>query len=206
MQSAVTRAMLGRLPGYLQYVMSVREGSVSATKIAKALGLGEVQVRKDLNTVSGKGKPKTGYDARELQADLENLLGVYNKVSAVLVGAGKLGRALLGYEEFTNYGLVIRAAFDASATGRSVSDSGQEILPMTALADYCRENDIHVGILTVPARSAQEACDEMIRSGITIIWDFAPCNLKVPSGITVRREDLALSFAYLNLMANRQTR
>ena len=92
----IKRATIGRLPQYLKYISSLPQeiSTVSATGIAKALDLGEVQVRKDLGTVCGAGRPRVGYDRRELTACLEDCLGG-RPAAAVIVGAGKLGRALL---------------------------------------------------------------------------------------------------------------
>ena len=105
---SVSKATLGRLPGYLQYLRSLPEshgGTISATAIAKGLALGEVQVRKDLATVSGAGKPKIGYETSKLIRDIEDHLGYENLTNAVLVGAGKLGRALLDYDGFEDFGV-----------------------------------------------------------------------------------------------------
>ena len=91
----ITRATLGRLPLYLNYLKQIESSgttSISATTIAKALSLGEVQVRKDLASVSGAGKPKVGYESSDLIKRLEDTLGSNSITSAVLVGAGKLGR------------------------------------------------------------------------------------------------------------------
>ena len=97
-ESDVSRATLGRIPAYLEYVrgLSPQTHTVSATNIAKGLGLGEVQVRKDLGVLCGSGKPKVGYVTEELIKSLESFLGCSDG-GTVIIGAGKLGRALLDY-------------------------------------------------------------------------------------------------------------
>ena len=98
----ISTGLLRRLPLYLRYLQSLPEetANVSATTIANALGLGDVQVRKDLGAVSGKGRPKTGYDRLLLIETLHDFLG-YNKTkNAVIFGAGKLGNALMSYSGF----------------------------------------------------------------------------------------------------------
>ncbi len=205
-QSNVARATLSRLPIYLQFLRDPKSGlgiNVSATIIAKALGLGEVQVRKDLASVSGLGKPKVGYNTADLIKCLEHYLGYDEKSNAILVGAGKMGRALLGYQGFDSYGLEIVAAFDKDnrKTGRDISD--KNIYAMQDMKAYCAENDVHIGIITVPAEFAQEVCDEMLKCGITAIWNFAPVSLNVPANVCVSQENLALSLAYLNLQNQR---
>ena len=200
-RSNVTKATLGRLPQYLQFLNGLPPGQydhVSATTIAKMLSLGEVQVRKDLAAVSGLGKPKVGYRTSELITDLENALGCKKLTPAILVGAGKLGRALLDYNGFEEYGVQITAAFDCNEQVLRMNKTSKEILPISSLKKYCTENGIRIGIITVGSGSAQDVCDQMLEAGITAIWNFAPCQLKVPDNVLVKQENLALSLAHLN--------
>ena len=197
---SVSKATLGRLPSYLEYLRNLPPDTVpyiSATAIAKHLVLGEVQVRKDLAAVSGAGKPKLGYVTAELVEKLEECLGCNQVTSAVLVGAGKLGRALLQYDEFEKYGVKISAAFDSNERAISLG-SKTEILPMNQFEYFCKTKNIKLGIITVGEGSAQAVCDQMVKSGITAIWNFAPCKLKVPIGVLLQNENLALSLAHLN--------
>ena len=113
----VSKSVLKRLPGYLAYLKSMPENApahISATALANALGMGEVQVRKDLATVSDGGRPKIGYLRESLIDDIEQFLGYDNTTDAVLIGAGKLGQALMAYKGFDEYGLNILAAFDVN--------------------------------------------------------------------------------------------
>ncbi len=111
MQSTLSKATLGRLPMYLQFIRRMDAEKVSATQIAKGLGLGEVQVRKDLASVCTAGLPKVGYPVSILRRDMEKALGVDVPVPAVIVGAGKLGTALMDYDGFSDYGVDIAAAW-----------------------------------------------------------------------------------------------
>lgn len=197
---SVSKATLGRLPGYLSFLRELPPEDVpyvSATFIARNLSLGEVQVRKDFAAVSGAGKPKLGYVTAELIKKLEDYLGCNDLTLAVLVGAGKLGKALLEYDEFHKYGVRISAAFDSNE--KTVSHgSKMEILPMNQFECFCKTQNIRLGIITVGEGSAQEVCDRMVQSGISAIWNFAPCKLRVPDGVLLQNENLALSLAHLN--------
>ena len=198
---SIPKATLGRLPLYLQYLRSLPESgtsTISATAIAKALSLGEVQVRKDLAAVSGAGKPKVGYEKAKLIADIERNLGYESLTNAVLVGAGKLGRALLDYDGFREFGVQIIAAFDCNEQVIRIGKTSKDILPISTLDAFCKEHDVKIGIITVGQGSAQDVCEKLISSGISAIWNFAPCALKVPFGVLVKQENLALSLAYLN--------
>ena len=197
----ITRATLGRLPLYLNYLKQIESSgttSISATTIAKALSLGEVQVRKDLASVSGAGKPKVGYESSDLIKRLEDILGSNSITSAVLVGAGKLGRALLDYNGFEEFGIKIIAAFDSNDEVIRFSKTSKDILPISTLSEYCIANNVKLGIITVGQGSAQQVCNMMEQSGIKAIWNFAPCNLEVSDGILVKNENLALSLAHLS--------
>lgn len=200
-KNTIPKATLGRLPQYLQFLRSLPESehkTISSTALAKELSLGEVQVRKDLNLVSGAGKPKIGYVTADLINHLEGCLGYHELTPAVLVGAGKLGRALLDYTGFEEYGVEILAGFDSNEQTFRSDPNTKNILPISQLKPYCKEHHIQIGILSVGRDSAQEVCDYMIQSGITAIWNFAPCRLILPEGIRLKQENLALSLAYLN--------
>ncbi len=199
-RTPVTRATLGRIPVYLQYLKGLSPDAgkyISSTAISRALGFGEVQVRKDLNSVSGAGRPKVGYVVADLVVRLESFLGRNAKCKAVIVGAGRLGMALLDYGGFENYGLEVSAGFDVDPEKFGVSSSGKEILPAERFEEYCRRESVRIGIVTVPAALAQKVCDMMVGCGITAVWNFAPCTLSVPDGVILRQENLALSLAHL---------
>lgn len=197
----VSKSVLKRLPGYLAYLKSIPEGGspyISATALANALGMGEVQVRKDLAMVSEGGRPKIGYLRESLIEDIEQFLGYDNATDAVLIGAGKLGQALLGYKGFDEYGLNILAAFDIAPAADRTED-GKPILPMSKLESFCRAHKVLMGIITVPEANAQEVCDTLIANGIKAIWNFAPAHLDVPEHILVQYENMATSLAVLSM-------
>ena len=197
----ISKAVLKRLPGYLSYLKTMQPGAspyISATALANALGMGEVQVRKDLAMVSDGGRPKIGYLRERLIDDLEQFLGYDNTTDAVLIGAGKLGQALLGYSGFDAYGLNILAAFDANPAAEKTVD-GKPIYPISQLESFCKINKVLMGIITVPAEYAQSVCDQLIACGIKAIWTFAPTHLEVPEHILVQYENMATSLAVLSM-------
>lgn len=201
MEKKVSKAVLKRLPGYLAYLKSTQDQEhpyISATALANALGMGEVQVRKDLASVSEGGRPKIGYLRESLIDDIEQFLGYDNTTDAVLIGAGRLGQALMGYKGFQEYGLNVLAAFDTNPTSDS-TDDGKPILHIDHLEQFCRAHKVLMGIITVPDSHAQEVCDKLIECGIKAIWNFAPIHLEVPSNILVQSENMATSLAVLSM-------
>lgn len=191
---------LRRLPSYLHYLRSIKDNqtTISATGLAAVFGLGDVQVRKDLGSVSGSGRPKTGYVVEELISQLEDYLGCNANTPTILIGAGHLGQALLSYEGFSDYGLSIVAAFDTNPWLIGAEVNSKPILSVDSLERFCQENSIHLAILTLPAQHAQSMCDKLVAYGIRAIWNFAPTILKVREGIIVENENLASSLAVLS--------
>ena len=201
-RKAVSKSVLKRLPGYLNYLKSLPDGTVpyiSATALANALDMGEVQVRKDLAMVSDGGRPKIGYPRAQLIDDIEQFLGYDNTTAAVLIGAGKLGQALLGYSGFDAYGLNILAAFDRHPPESGMDESGKPILPVEKLQSFCKSRKVLMGIITVPSAQAQKVADQLIECGIKAIWNFAPVHLDVPEHILVQSENMANSLAVLSM-------
>ena len=197
----ISKAVLKRLPGYLSYLKGIPDTAspyISATGLANALGMGEVQVRKDLAMVSDGGRPKIGYLRESLIEDISQFLGYDNTTDAILVGAGKLGQALLGYGGFDAYGLNILAAFDADPSAEK-TDEGKPIYHIDQLESFCRANKVLMGIITVPAAHAQTVCDQLIACGIKAVWNFAPIHLDVPNHILVQNENMATSLAVLSM-------
>ena len=202
----ISNATLRRLPSYLRYLYLLNKQNihnVSSTTIANALGLNPVQVRKDIALVSSvAGKPKTGFVTKELIADLESYLGYNNTRDAVLVGVGGLGRAILGYDGFKNYGLHIMSAFDANKDLAGTEVNGKPVYTMDKLKSEIERFKIRLGIICVPSAAAQGVADKMVEAGIKAIWCFAPIHLNLPEGIAVKGEDLAASLALLSMQLN----
>lgn len=198
----ISKETLKRLPTYLRYLRELKTQdieNISSTTIAERFGYNSVQVRKDLAAVSmDGGKPKTGFCIDSLIEDIENFLGYNNANEAVLVGVGRLGNALLGYKGFENYGLHIVASFDSKIDIDETDSRGMPVFHISQLPDMVKRLGVKIGIITVPASSAQEVCNIMVQSGIRAIWNFSPKHLKVPSDMAIKNEDMAASLAVLS--------
>lgn len=196
----ISESTMRRLPVYLYYLNSVKgsRSNISAAVIAAEFGLNDVQVRKDLAMVSGSGRPKTGYSIKELTEQIENCLGRFCETKAILVGAGNLGKALLSYSGFSDYGIDIMAAFDEDPALANSTVRNKMIYPTEELDQFCFENTIALGIICVPVNSAQRVCDRLITCGIKAIWNFSPTILKAPDSVLIENENLASSLAILS--------
>ena len=195
----VSRKLLKRLPVYLTYLKNLPEDSpnVSATTMAKALELGDVQVRKDLAKIS-TGRRRTGRNRHQLMQDIEEYLNFAEETGTVVVGAGKLGRALLDYAGFEEAGFNVMAGFDIEPS-IDISEGGKPIYPFSRLEHFCKHYDVHIGVIAVPAESAQSVCDTLVACGVRAIWNFAPVHLQVPEYVIVQSENLAVSLTSLRV-------
>lgn len=208
LQNGIAKSVLNRLPLYLEYLIDLKEiegytGYVSATKIATDLELGEVQVRKDLAFVCKSGKPKLGYNLDALTERIKEYLGCNEPKKAIIVGLGKLGSALFGYEGFEKYGIYIVEGFD-------LENKEYEHIPIKKfnkenLKEFLKNESIDIGIICVPKNVAQEVCDILVEMNISAIWNFAPIRLKVPKNVLVQNENLAYSLSVISsIITNKQ--
>ena len=190
----VSRKMLTRLPVYLAYLRSLPDhiDQISATALAKGLGMGEVQVRKDLARISGTGRCKTGRSRRQLIQELESHLEHTAQSGTIVVSDGQLGQALLDDSGFAESGLNVMAGFDLRASSNH-SGTGKPIYSINRLEAFCKHYDVCVGIIAVPAQSAQLVCDCLIACGIRDIRNYAPIHLKVPDHVIVHSNYLPLT-------------
>lgn len=196
----VSNNMLERMPVYLNYIKSLPKSTknISATKIATALGLGEVSVRKDLAKVSDGGRCKLGYNCEELLDDIENFLDIKNTMNTIVAGKGELLQIVLGYEGTHESGVKLLAGFDVnSMKRRQIGD--KPVYPIDKMSDFCSENKIDIGIVMVAAEDAQSACDQMVAAGIRAIWNFTPVHLNVPEHVVVQNENMITSIIKMRM-------
>ncbi len=199
---AIPEPTLRRLPIYYQYLKKTQaeKGSeyISSTQIGNDLNILPIQVRKDLEIAEAAGKPKLGYDVTDLIRTIEAFLGWNNTTEGYLVGVGNLGSALLGYQGFREYGLDLIAAFDTDAhkVGREVH--GKVVLHVSKLPSMVKRMGVKIGVLTVPAISAQPLADIMVKAGVRAIWNFSPVKINVPPHVIVQHENLASSLVVLS--------
>ncbi len=189
---------LERLPYYLHYMESRETEDVSSRDLANALGLNEVQVRKDLAAVSSKaGRPRRGFERKPLIRDIREALGFGRMDEAVIVGVGHLGTALINYKGFRELGLRIVAGFDLQVEDE-IWVNETPVFSSDRLKNLIPRLNVKMAILTVNSENAQAVCDELVAAGIRAIWNFSQVMLNVPDNVIVRNENMAASLAVLS--------
>jgi redox-sensing transcriptional repressor len=202
----VPKAVISRLSLYLrelQHLERSGQETVSSSVLGQRLGFTDAQVRKDLAYFGQFGYPGIGYRCQELIAEIRRILGTDRGWAVALVGAGNLGRALLGYKGFVQQGFRIVAVFDTDPALVGGAIEGITVHHLDSLSQVVEHNTIKLGMIAVPAAAAQAVADRLVAAGIEGIVNFAPVTISLPAGISRVGVDLAieleqLTFAVVN--------
>lgn len=205
-QSSVSLSVIKRLPKYYRYLEAINEKGivrVSSKELSKITGLTASQIRQDLNHYGCFGQQGYGYNVKELIDELSKIIGVDKNYKMVLIGYGNIGHALYKYKGFHELGYEICAVFDKNLeAGASVEDHEVMIQDIKDLEQYLKENQVDIGIITIPRDSAQEVCDVLCDGGIKGIWNFAPVDLKVKNDVVIENVHLDESLFTLTYFIN----
>ena len=199
----IPRKTVYRLSLYQRGLQRLRGNAiatVSSAALAKAAGVKPTQLRKDLTYFGQFGTRGLGYDVAALSKKLDEVLGTTRLQPVVLVGAGNLGTALLGYYEgFAKEGFEIVATFDLESRSKSIGSVKKiKVRPMAEVSDFVREHGIKMAILTVPGTAVQEVVNTLVAAGIQAVLNFAPIILQVPPHVVVNNVDLAIELENLS--------
>ena len=199
-RSKIPRPTVKRLSFYLRELESRREHdhkTINSQQLGDALGLTDAQVRKDLAYFGQFGHPGIGYRIAELTGELRKILGTDRSWNAAVVGAGNIGRAVMAYQRFRQKGFQIVAVFDANPAVIGQVISGHHVRPMNDLPTLVAERDIKIGILAVPAETAQEVANALIDAGVMGILNFAPIRLDVRDAVGITSVDFSVALEQL---------
>jgi redox-sensing transcriptional repressor len=201
-QMKISEAVVRRLPIYLQVLseLSIREvQTVSSQELGQKLDLNPAQIRKDLAYFGEFGRKGIGYDVNYLIEKIRQILNLDTTHYAALIGAGNLGHALCNYNTYLKDNVQITAVFDASPTKIGTKINSLTVQPIETLRQTILDQNIRIGIITVPASEAQNVANELVASGIEGILNFAPAILKVPEDVRIHHANFTtelLSLAY----------
>ena len=175
-EKEISQAVVARLPRYLRYLGELRDEGVervSSQELSDIMQVTASQIRQDLNTFGGFGQQGYGYNVGYLSDEIGKILGLNREHRLIIVGAGHLGQALVNYSNFERRGFLFRGLFDCDpkVCGKKIRDI--TVRPMEELADFVRENQIDIAVLTIPKTSAVEVAEQLAACGIKGIWNFA---------------------------------
>src|SRR3989304_3632379 len=188
--------VIDRLPLYARALASLESQGrevVSSQELGSLLNVTPAQIRKDLSYFGRFGKQGRGYNVRRLLDELRQILGLDRQWRIALVGVGRLGRAILGYQGFAPQGFRIIEAFDAEPETVGSKVDGLLIKHTDELEAALHANPVDVGIVAVPGAIAQEVIDGLVRCGVRAILNYAPIAAHVPRGVQIRRIDPVLA-------------
>jgi redox-sensing transcriptional repressor len=202
----ISESTVRRLSLYLRLLQdadAVGQSTISSEDLADRSGTTSAQVRKDLSVFGSFGKRGLGYGVPELLRELREILGLDREWRVALVGAGKIGSALISYRNFQMRGFRIEAVFDADPRKIGLAWGSQVILDDREMERVLGEKAIEIVVVAVPAEAAQSVVDRVVASGVGAILNFAPVRLRVPDSVSLRNVDMVvemegLAFALTN--------
>ncbi len=199
MAERLTVGVAARLSRYLQVLTQARKmgkDRISSQEIAEYTNINATQIRRDLSTFGKFGKRGVGYRTEALLDEIRQILRTQGQHNVALAGAGRLGSAIASSPIFAEHGITIAAIFDRDPdkVGERVGDLTVD--PIADAVAICRERNIIVGVIAVPADSAQDVADALVRAGVKIIFNYSEALLDVPADVNVHTSNPAVDVLY----------
>lgn len=196
-----------RLSVYLKNLKRIDEQNISiisSVQITQFLNATPVQFRKDLSYFGGFGKRGVGYNVKQLIKEIEKILGINKQQKIILVGAGKLGSALLSFKGFSKFNLKISYVLDSDKNKIGKTKEGIKIEDVKNILNILKHTDVKIAVLSTPPEVAQDIADELIASGIKGILNFTPVILKAPEYVSISNVDMACELESLIFFAKQK--
>ncbi len=202
----ISESTIKRLSKYyrsLEHLIEQGVDTVSSEQLAEMDGVTSAQVRKDLSFFGTFGKRGLGYNTRSLRDQIGEILGLHRRWNVAIVGAGNIGRALAAYQEFQKRGFDIRFILDRDPRKIGTTIHGVPVYDIQRAHELIPAEGIEIAIIAVPADAAQSVADLLVEAGIKAILNFAPRSLKVPSGVHLKNENMAIEIESLSYHLNK---
>lgn len=199
----VSSAVIRRLPRYYRHLTDLSRAGVvriSSSALGKSMNLTASQIRQDLSCFGEFGQQGYGYNVESLRGQIAEILGMTQGHTAVILGVGNLGRALMENFHFERTGFTLTAAFDNSPTVVGKTQGGVPVLSIEELESYLEREGADVAVLTVPGRVAQEVTDRLVQCKVRGIWNFTNMELSTPKSVVVENVHFADSLLTLGYM------
>ncbi|WP_026510339.1 MULTISPECIES: redox-sensing transcriptional repressor Rex [unclassified Butyrivibrio] len=202
----ISQAVISRLPRYFRYLGELKDQGItriSSQELSDIMKVTASQIRQDFNNFGGFGQQGYGYNVEYLYVEIGKILGLGREHTLIIIGAGHLGQALSGYNNFFNRGFIFKGAFDLNPElhGKKIRDI--EIRPVEEIEDFVRTNKIEIAVLTIPKDQAVPMADKLVKCGIKAIWNFAHVDLELPPYVQVENVHLSDSLMKLSYSIDR---
>ena len=208
-QTKISNAVIKRLPRYRRYLNELRKKGVdkiSSNEFSSLIGYTASQIRQDLNNFGGFGQQGYGYSVDKLKQEIAHILGLDRSYNVVVIGAGRIGQALMGYRSFSEEGFHLVAIFDNDEGKVGEIACGKKVQHISYLEAYLKNNTVDIAFICTPKEGAQSTADYLVSLGIRAIWNFAPVDVCVRKGVSVENVHLSDSLYVLAYMfANNTT-
>jgi redox-sensing transcriptional repressor len=203
----IPEATVARLPVYLRILGEQADDqveSISSDRLAELAGVNAAKVRKDLSFLGSYGTRGVGYEVAYLTYQIRRELGLTHDWPVVIVGAGNLGQALLGYGGFGQRGYPVAGIVDIDSDKIGTVLGGVRVRHIDELRQIVQSKQVSIGVITTPAAAAQGAAELLVEAGVTSILNFASVVLNVPRAIEVRKVDLSVELQILSYHEQRR--
>ena len=202
----VSSAVIRRLPRYYRHLTDLYLAGVvriSSSALGKSMNLTASQIRQDLSCFGEFGQQGYGYNVKYLYTEIGKILGLEENHNFIIIGAGNLGQALANYTSFENRGFILKGIFDVNPRLEGVTIRGVQIRMMDELSSFIRDNDVEIGVLTIPKEKAIEVANLLVDNGVRAIWNFAHTDLNLPDNVIVENVHLSESLMQLSYNISR---
>ena len=205
MDKQISERVVERLPKYYRYLQELCKNQiqrVSSKTISKALNITASQVRQDLSHFGGFGQTGVGYNVEYLRDTMKEILGINNAHTAIVIGGGRIGQALISYQGFKGENVFVKAVFDVT-TKHLTSVKGVEVYNVSELEEYLSKNPTDIAIISVQKEQAEKVAKRVVDCGVKSIWNFAPIDLYFDGDVVC--ENINMSESLMRLIYKSKT-
>lgn len=201
----ISDAVIKRLPSYYRHLKKMLSDGIthiSSYDLGKRMGLTPSQIRQDINIFGGAGRQGYGYPVQDLFDHIAKIIGITKTQNMIIIGAGNIGGAIVGYSAFIESGFNTLALFDVAEEKIGKKIKGIIVEPISKMSDFLSKNDVQIAVITCPENYAQSVADKLVNNNIKAIWNFAPIDLVLPDSVVCVNVHLSESLQQLSFRLN----
>ena len=201
-EKKISNAVIRRLPRYFRYLRELIRNDImriSSRELSEKMNITASQIRQDLNCFGGFGQQGYGYNVKFLYAEISNILGVENGITAIIIGIGNMGKALVNNPLFEKRGIKVMGLFDTDPSVIGTTYGDLTVMDAKEAASFCNDLGIDIAVLTIPKAAAQNVFDELSQTTINGIWNFSNAEIVCPADKNIVIENVHLGDSLMAL-------